>query len=174
MKKLEPALRSQIEEKLRNGETVASISRATGVHINTIYQIRNMMYPNEIPADAPMPRGLTSLKEAHKIATICEMLGYDHPAVRELLANKALDIDEIKAFHEWSQNNLEYCTKSTLRARARDEAKLAKQERAHQKAIEKLNAQQKKLTAKYEKENRDLRISAELLKKAIALQGNQD
>ena len=167
MKKLDPALRSQIEEQLRNGETVASISRATGVHINTIYQIRNMMYPNEIPADAPMPRGLTSLKEAQKIATICEMLGYDHPDVLELLANKALDIDEIKAFHEWSQNNLELCTKSTLRARARDEAKLAKQERDHLKAIEKLKA-------KYEKENRDLRISAELLKKAIALQGNQD
>ena len=174
MKKLDPALRSQIEEQLRNGDTVASISRATGVHINTIYQIRNMMYPNEIPADAPMPLGLTSLKEAHKIATICEMLGYDHPDVRELLANKALDIDEIKAFQEWAQNNLELCTKSTLRARARDEAKLAKQERAHQKAIEKLNAQQKKLTAKYEKENRDLRISAELLKKAIALLGKQD
>ncbi|MDO4676986.1 MAG: hypothetical protein Q4A68_10625 [Anaerobiospirillum succiniciproducens] len=167
MKKLDPALRSQIEEQLRNGETVASISRATGVHINTIYQIRNMMYPNEIPADTPMPRGLTSLKEAQKIATICEMLGYDHPDVLELLANKALDIDEIKAFQEWSKNNLELCTKSTLRARARDEAKLAKQERAHQKAIEKLKA-------KYEKENRDLRISAELLKKAIALQGNQD
>lgn len=120
-----------------------------------------------------MPRGLTSLQEAHKIATICEMLGYDHPAVRELLAKKALDIDEIKAFHEWSKDNLEYCTKSTLRARARDEAKLAKQERVHQIAIEKLNAQQKKLTAKYEKENRDLRISADLLKKAIALQSNQ-
>ena len=174
MKKLDPALRSQIEEQLRNGETVASISRATGVHINTIYQIRNMMYPNEIPADAPMPRGLTSLKEAQKIATICEMLGYDHPDIRELLAKKALDIDEIKAFQEWSKNNLELCTKATLRARARDEAKLAKQERAHQKAIEKHNAQQKKLIAKYEKENRDLRISAELLKKAIALQGNQD
>lgn len=81
--------------------------------------------------------------------------------------NKALDIDEVKAFHEWSQNNLELCTKSTLRARARDEAQLAKRERAHQKAIEKLKA-------KHEKENRDLRISAELLKKAIALQGNQD
>lgn len=174
MKKLDPALRSHIEEQLRNGETVASISRATGVHINTIYQIRNMMYSIEIPADAPIPRGLTSLKEAQSIAIICEMLGYDHPDVLELLANKALDIDEIKAFQEWAQNNLEYCTKSTLRARARDEDKLAKQERAHQKAIEKLNAQQKKLTAKYEKENRDLRISAELLKKAIALQGNQD
>lgn len=167
MKKLDPALRSQIEEQLRNGETVASISRATGVHINTIYQIRNMMYSNEIPADAPMPRGLTSLKEAQKIATICEMLGYDHPDVLELLANKALDIDEIKAFQEWALNNLELCTKSTLRARARDEAKLAKQERAHQKAIEKLKA-------KHEKENRDLRISADLLKKAIALQSNQD
>lgn len=167
MKKLDPALRTQIEEQLRNGETVASISRATGVHINTIYQIRNMMYPNEIPADAPMPRGLTSLKEAQKIATICEMLGYDHPDVLELLANKALDIDEIKAFQEWALNNLELCTKSTLRARARDEAKLAKQERAHQKAIEKLKA-------KHEKENRDLRISADLLKKAIALQSNQD
>ncbi len=174
MKKLEPALRSQIEEQLRNGETVASISRATGVHINTIYQIRNMMYPNEIPADAPMPRGLTSLKEAQSIAVTSEFFGFDHPDVRKLLADKALDIDEIKAFHEWSKNNLELCTKSTLRARARDEAKLAKQERAHQKAIEKLNAQQKKLTAKYEKENRDLRISAELLKKAIALQGSQD
>ena len=174
MKKLDSALRTQIEEQLRNSETDASISRATGVHINTIYQIRNMMYPNEIPADAPIPRGLTSLKDAHKTATICEMLGYDHPAVRELLAKNALDIDEIKAFHEWSQNNLEYCTKSTLRARARDEAKLAKQELAHQKAIEKLNAEQKKLTAKYEKENRDLRISAELLKKAIALLGKED
>ena len=167
MKKLDPALRTQIEEQLRNGETVASISRATGVHINTIYQIRNMMYPNEIPADAPMPRGLTSLADAQMIANMCSGFGFDHPAVRELLAKKALDIDEVKAFHEWSQNNLELCTKSTLRARARDEAKLAKQERAHQKAIEKLKA-------KYEKENRDLRISAELLKKAIALQGNQD
>ena len=174
MKKLDPDLRSQIEEQLRNGETVASISRATGVHINTIYQIRNMMYSIEIPADAPMPRGLTSLKDAQKIATICEMLGYDHPDVRELLANKALDIDEVQVFHEWSQNNLELCTKSTLRARARDEAKLAKQERAHQKAIEKLNAEQKKLTAKYEKEYRDLRISADLLTKAIALLGKQD
>ena len=167
MKKLDPALRTQIEEQLRNGETVASISRATGVHINTIYQIRNMMYPNEIPADAPMPRGLTSLKEAQSIAVTCEFFGYDHPAVRELLAKKDLDIDEIKAFQEWAQNNLELCTKSTLRARARDEAMLAKQERAHQKAIEKLKA-------KHEKENRDLRISAELLKKAIALQSNQD
>ena len=174
MKKLEPALRSQIEEQLRNGETVASISRATGVHINTIYQIRNMMYPNEIHSDAPIPRGLTSLADAQMIANMCSGFGFDHPDVRKLLADKALDIDEIKAFHEWSKNNLEYCTKSTLRARARDEAKLAKQERAHQKAIEKLNAQQKKLTAKYEKENRDLRISAELLKKAIALQSNQD
>ena len=174
MKKLDPALRSQIEEQLRNGETVASISRATGVHINTIYQIRNMMYPNEIPADAPMPRGLTSLAEAQKIATACEFLGYDHPDARKLLADKALDMDEIKAFQEWSKNNLVYCTKSTLRARARDEAKLAKQERAHQKAIEKHNAQQKKLIAKYEKENRDLRISAELLTKAIALLGKQD
>ena len=151
MKKLDPALRSQIEEQLRNGETVASISRATGVHINTIYQIRNMMYPNDIPADAPMPRGLTSLQEAQKIAVICDALGYDHPDIRELLAKKALDIDEIKAFQEWSKNNLELCTKATLRARARDEAKLAKQERAHQKAIEKHNAEQKKLIAKYEK-----------------------
>ena len=167
MKKLDPALRSQIEEQLRNGKTVASISRATGVHINTIYQIRNLMYTNEIPSDAPIPRGLTSLADAQKIATICEMLGYDHPDVLELLANKALDIDEIKAFQEWALNNLELCTKSTLRARARDEAKLAKQERAHQKAIEKLKA-------KHEKENRDLRISADLLKKAIALQSNQD
>ena len=101
MKKLDPALRTQIEEQLRNSETVASISRATGVHINTIYQIRNMMYSNEIPADAPMPRGLTSLKEAQIIADTCEFFGYDHPAVRELLAKKALDIDEVKAFHEW-------------------------------------------------------------------------
>lgn len=167
MKKLDSALRTQIEEQLRNGDTVASISRATGVHINTIYQIRNMMYSIEIPADAPIPRGLTSLKEAQSIADTCEFFGYDHPDVLELLAKKALDIDEIKAFHEWSKNNLEYCTKSTLRARARDEAKLAKQERAHQKALEKLKA-------KHEKENRDLRISAELLKKAIALQGKQD
>ena len=174
MKKLDPALRTQIEEQLRNGETVASISRATGVHINTIYQIRNLMYTNEIPSDAPIPRGLTSLADAQMIANMCSGFGFDHPDVRKLLADKALDIDEIKAFHEWSQNNLELCTKSTLSARARDEAKLAKQERAHQKAIEKLNAQQKKLTAKYEKENRDLRISAELLKKAIALQGSQD
>lgn len=72
MKKLDSALRTQIEEQLRNGETVASISRVTGVHINTIYQIRNMMYPNEIPSDAPMPRGLTSLKEAQSIAVTCE------------------------------------------------------------------------------------------------------
>ena len=167
MKKLNPATRSQIEELLRNGDTVASISRATGVHINTIYQIRNLMYTNEIPSDAPIPRGLTSLADAQMIANMCSGFGFDHPDVRKLLADKALDIDEIKAFHEWSQNNLELCTKSTLRARARDEAKLAKQERAHQKAIEKLKA-------KHEKENRDLRISAELLKKAIALQSNQD
>ena len=87
MKKLDPALRTQIEEQLRNGETVASISRATGVHINTIYQIRNLMYTNEIPSDAPIPRGLTSLADAQMIANMCSGFGFDHPDVRKLLAD---------------------------------------------------------------------------------------
>ena len=108
MKKLNPATRSQIEELLRNGDTVASISRATGVHINTIYQIRNLMYTNEIPADAPIPCSLTSLADALKVTILCEELGFDHAYVRELLADKAIKIDEIKKFQAWSQNNLEF------------------------------------------------------------------
>lgn len=167
MKKLNPATRSQIEELLRNGDTVASISRATGVHINTIYQIRNLMYTNEIPADAPIPCGLTSLAEAQMIANMCSGFGFDHPDVRKLLAEKALKIDEIKKFQAWSQNNLEFCTKATLRARDRYEAELEKKDRLHKETVE-------KLTAKYEKENKDLVISVDLLKKAIASLSKED
>ena len=167
MKKLNPATRSQIEELLRNGDTVASISRATGVHINTIYQIRNLMYTNEIPADAPIPCGLTSLAEAQKVTVLCEALGFDHAYVRELLAEKALKIDEITKFQAWSQTNLEFCTKSTLRARDRYEAELEKKDRLHKETVE-------KLTAKYEKQNKDLVISVDLLKKAIASLSKED
>lgn len=167
MKKLNPDTRSQIEERLRNGDTVASISRATGVHINTIYQIRNLMYTNEIPADAPIPCSLTSLADALKVTFLCEELGFDHAYVRELLADKAIKIDEIKKFQAWSQNNLEFCTKATLRARDRYEAELEKQDRLHKETVQ-------KLTAKYEKENKDLVISVDLLKKAIASLSKED
>ena len=174
MKKLNPATRSQIEELLRNGDTVASISRATGVHINTIYQIRNLMYTNEIPADAPIPCSLTSLADALKVTILCEELGFDHAYVRELLADKAVKIDEIKKFQAWSQTNLEICTKATLRARDRYEAELEKKDRLLKETVEKLIDKHKKETSKHEKEKKDLAISVDLLKKAIASLSKED
>lgn len=120
--------------------TQSQISKACGVSLSSVARIKSKaLSSNEQVLDlVVLPRGVRDLRQAIRMADVCEYIGFNKPEAAIYCRKENVDINELKAFKA-RYGGLELCLQkeSQLKQKAADEQinKLKKEIATHEKAV---------------------------------------
>ena len=107
--------------------TQSQISKACGVSLSSVARIKSKaLSSNEQVLDlVVLPRGVRDLRQAIRMADVCEYIGFNKPEAAIYCRKENVDINELKAFKA-RYGGLELCLQkeSQLKQKAADKQKL--------------------------------------------------
>lgn len=113
-KRYDPAFKKMVCKRLTSvGEdrlTVLEAAKEFDLNQNTLYTWLREMHRIPKPAGEasapPLPRGISSIRQALGIGLRCEELGFDSPEAGLYCRQKGCSLEEVKAFLKWTDDTL--------------------------------------------------------------------
>lgn len=163
----------------REGQKVSAISEKLGINRASIYYTINKNLANVAYAEMPLPSGYTSGLDAFVDYKICVRQGLDSPETIALCRSLGTKLSELKEYGEWASHNLAVVDKNFVKAHHEEVAslnqKISQITTLHERdtlALAEFGKEvllyKSQLTAA-DKENEQLQLEKDLLKKAKAI-----